>query len=213
MDMANAGVVRSSLSLIALLLTLSLSAEEPKFRPLFDGKTLSGWHTIPGGEWKVEEGAIVGHSAAKEPRHGHLVTNDQYGDFTVRLKYKAIKGNSGLYFRIEKVKGDVGVKGFQAEIDPANDIGGLYETHGRAWVVKPTADEVKKYFKPGDWNEMTVTAQGRSVTVTVNGVQTAELKDDPGRTGGYIALQLHGGQDMEVMFKDIEISGEPLEKD
>jgi hypothetical protein len=202
-------VVRSAV-LLTLLVAPVLADDGPKFRALWDGKSLAGWHTIPGGEWKIEEGVIVGRNMASDPRHGHLVTNDQYGDFTVRLKYKSLKGNSGLYFRIEKVPGDVGVKGFQAEIDPANDVGGLYETHGRAWVVKPTADEVKKYFKPGKWNEMTVTAQGRDVVVYVNGQKTAELKNDPGRTTGYLALQLHGSQDVEVMFKDIEIAGEPM---
>jgi hypothetical protein len=78
--------------------------------------------------------------------------------------------------------------------------------------VQPSADEVKKFFKPGEWNEMMVTAKGRNVTVHVNGVQTAQLRDDPGRTEGYIALQLHGSQDVEVWFKDIEIAGDPIKK-
>jgi hypothetical protein len=188
----------------------AVTAAEPEFRPLFDGRTLKGWHVIGGGEWKVVDGEIRGQNVASEPKHGHLVTDHPYGDFTVRLKFKAVSGNSGLYFRIEKVPGDVGVKGFQAEIDAAQDIGGLYETHGRAWVVKPTAEQVKAYFRPGEWNEMTVTARGKEVTVTVNGVVTAELKDDPGRQTGYLALQLHGGQDCEAWFKEIEIAGEPL---
>ena len=51
-----------------------------------------------------------------------------------------------------------------------------------------------------------------NVTVTVNGTKTAELKDDPGRLAGYIAVQLHGGQDMHILFKAIEIIGEPLEE-
>ncbi len=196
------------IAIVTSCLLSSVRADEPNFRPLFDGKSLAGWHVIGGGKWTIEEGVLHGKNVASEPKHGHLVTDDQYGDFTARLKYKSIAGNSGLYFRIEKVPGDVGVKGFQAEIDAANDIGGLYETHGRAWVVQPTAEQVKKYFKPGDWNEMTVTARGRDITVTVNGVVTAHLKNDPGRTTGYLALQLHGGQDCEVYFKEMEISGE-----
>jgi hypothetical protein len=39
----------------------------------------------------------------------------------------------------------------------------------------------------------------------VNGRKSAELKDDTGRLEGHFALQLHGGQDMHVMFRDIEI--------
>lgn len=200
------------LTFLIVALLASAAQGEEKFRPLFDGKSLDGWHVIGGGKWTVEDGAIRGKNVSSEPRHGHLVTDDQYGDFVLKLAFKAVAGNSGLYFRIEKVPGEIGVKGFQAEIDAKQDVGGLYETLGRAWVVQPPAEKVKEYFKPGEWNEMTVIACGRDVTVTVNGVTTAELKDDPGRTTGYIALQLHGSQDCEVLVKEIEIAGEPVKK-
>jgi len=179
------------------------------WRPLFDGKTLDGWHTLPGGKWEIADGIITGTSSSSESRHGLLVTDQKYDDFTVRLKFKAVKGNSGLYFRAEEVAGGVGVHGFQAEIDAANDIGGLYETGGRAWVVKPTPEQVATWFKPGQWNDMAVSAHGGWIVVHVNGYKTAELKDDPGRAEGHIALQMHGGQDMDVSFKDIEILNEP----
>ncbi len=175
------------------------------FVPLFDGKTLAGWDTMPGGKWEVKDGVIIGTSEKSERRHGQLVSDKRYKDFTVRLKFKAVKGNSGLYFRVDKVDGPAAVNGFQAEINPTENIGGLYETGGRAWVVKPTPEQVKKFFKPGQWNSMTVSAVGRHIVVHVNGTKAAELKDDPGRLEGYITLQLHGGQDMHVAFKDIEI--------
>jgi len=180
--------------------------KESGFVPLFDGKTLSGWHAIGVGEWTVEDGVIVGRKKA-EREFGHLVTDRTFKDFTIRLKFKAVKGNSGLYFRIEE-KGFSGVSGFQAEIDANRDVGGLYETNGRAWVVKPKPEDVKRYFKPQEWNEMTVCARGGNIVVYVNGVKSAEVKDDPGRREGHIALQLHGGMDMLVMFKDIEIREE-----
>ena len=176
-----------------------------KWKRLFDGKTLQGWHTIPGGEWKVEDGAIVGLSDKSDTRHGLLVTNQSFKDFEIRIEYKAIKGNSGLYFRAEEVGGVVGVHGFQAEIDPMQDAGGLYETGGRDWVVKPTAEQVKTWYKPGQWNKMTVRAEGAHITVHVNGKKTAELFNDTGRREGHIALQLHGSMDMHVLFKNIVI--------
>ena len=129
----------------------------------------------------------------------------------MRLKYLAVKGNSGLYFRVDK-GGGAGVLGFQAEIDPNRDAGGLYETGGRAWVVRPALKNVKKWYKPGQWNEMSVVAVGRRIVVHVNGKKSAELKDDPGRTEGHIALQLHGGQEMDVQLKDIEILDLPAEE-
>lgn len=182
-----------------------LSANAQKWENLFNGKDLAGWHTIPGGEWKVQNGVIAGVSAAAEPRHGLLVSDKSYSDFEIEIEYKAVKGNSGLYFRCEEVKDAVGVFGFQAEIDPEKDAGGLYETGGRAWVVQPTPENVKKWYKPGTWNTMKVRAVGKDVTVWVNGIQTAKLTNDPGRTAGHIALQLHGGMDMEVYFRKVRI--------
>ena len=194
------GLVVSSLVLGAAGITAG-----GEFVPLFDGKTLEGWHTAPGGNWEVKDGVIVATSPQTERRHGMLLSDKKYGDFVFRLKFKSLKGNSGLYFRAERVDSPVTLHGFQAEIAPTGPVGGLYETGGRAWVAKPDAELVKSCFKPGDWNEMTVTAQGKDITVKLNGVTTAELKDDTGRLEGHFGLQLHGGNDMHVEFKDIEI--------
>ena len=180
------------------------------WKPLFDGETLAGWHGLPGGNWEVKNGIIRGVSPQTEKRHGLLVSDREYDNFTIRFKYKAVKGNSGFYFRSDEVDSTVGVHGFQAEIDVANDAGGLYETGGRAWVVQPKPEQVKTYFKPQQWNQMTIYAQNRHIVVFVNGHKTAELKDDPGRLSGHLALQLHGNMDMDVCFKDLEIL-EPAE--
>ena len=173
--------------------------------PLFDGRTLAGWQVAPGGTWEVKDGVIVGTSPATERRHGMLVSEKQYGDFHLRLKFKSLKGNSGLYFRTERVDSPVTLHGFQAEIAPSGPVGGLYETGGRAWVVRPDAELVARCFKPGEWNAMTVTAKGRNITVQLNGVTTARLTDDPGRLKGHLGLQLHGGNEMHVEFKEIRI--------
>lgn len=175
------------------------------WRRLFNHKNLDGWHALPGGKWKVEKGTIVGTSQATEPLHGILLSDSIYDDFTLKVVYKAITGNSGVYFRVEKVDDPVHVFGFQAEIDPEKDAGALYETGGRAFVVLPKPEDVKKWYKPNDWNEMIIDCKGPDVTVHVNGYLTASLKNDPGRLKGYIGLQLHGGMEMNVIYKDILI--------
>jgi hypothetical protein len=180
-----------------------------KWQSLFNHKNLHGWHALPGGEWKVENGIIVGTSRADEPLHGILVSNKIYSDFKLKVTYKAIKGNSGVYFRVEKVNDPVHVYGFQVEIDPERDAGGLYETGNRGWVAQPTPKDVKKWYKPNEWNEMVIIAKGKDVVVYINGYKTAELNNDPGRTKGYIGLQLHGNAEMNVMFKDILLIKNP----
>lgn len=175
------------------------------WKPLFDGKSFTGWHTLPGGKWELRDGVIEGSNTSIDKRHGLLVSDKRYKDFTVRLKFKAMQGNSGFYFRVDEIGGGVGVHGFQAEIDQSKDVGGLYETGGRGWVVQPAGEDVKKWFKPGQWNQMTVSAHGRHIVVYINGLKSAELKKDKGRLEGHLALQLHGSQDVHVMFKDVEI--------
>ena len=196
------------------ILILSFSAgiaraeSDAEFTSLFDGKTLNGWHATPGGKWEVKDGMIVGTSPQSEGRHGLLVSDKEYSNFTVRFKFRVIQGNSGFYFRSQTVEESVGVHGFQAEVDNSASVSGIYETGGRAWVAQPDPEVTKRIYKPGEWNEMSITAVGRGVTVCLNGTKTVELKDDPGRSKGILALQLHGGMDMEVMFKEIEIRPE-----
>lgn len=196
-------LIWASLSFLAPL------AEAGEFKPLFDGKTLAGWTAMPGGTWEVKDGVILGKSPASEPKHGILLTDKSYKDFTVKCKFRVQAGDSGFYFRAEKVDDAVSVFGFQVEVDSSQETGGLYETGGRAWVVQPTEEDIpKKDYKPGEWTTLELTAKGADVTVKINGVVTAELKNDPGRKEGYIGLQLHGGMEMNVEFKDIEIREE-----
>ncbi|MDP6448387.1 MAG: DUF1080 domain-containing protein, partial [Pirellulaceae bacterium] len=114
------------------------------FKPLFDGKTLKGWHALPGGKWEVKDGVIVGTSVRSERRHGLLASDKEYSDFVVQFKFLVVKGDSGFYFRSEKVKGAVGVHGFQMEVDNSKEVGGLYETGGRAWTKRPDPKLIKK---------------------------------------------------------------------
>lgn len=195
---------RTLVTTLALIVTCFPLRAADKWTALWDGKTLDGWHVIGKGEWKISDGAIRGAYAKDEKEFGHLVTDKSYTDFTVRLKFKAVKGNSGLYFRSEET-GFSGVSGFQAEIDATKDVGGLYDTNGRKRVSKPTPEDVQRWFKPGEWNEMTVSAHRGHVVVHVNGIKSAELQDDPGRREGKLALQLHANMDCEVWFKEIEM--------
>lgn len=197
------------LSLASLLLvsgTLCAEDKASKFAPLFDGETLAGWTPTPGGMWEVIDGVIVGTSPKTERRHGILLTDERFGDFALKAKFRVLKGDSGLYFRVDKVKGAVGVHGFQVEVDTTNETGGLYETGGRAWVAMPSDEVIKERdYKSGEWTDLEIDAHGGDVTVKINGVVSAQLKDDKGRREGYIGLQLHGGQEMHVEFKDILI--------
>ena len=72
-------------------------------------------------------------------------------------------------------------------------------------MVKPTVEQEKKILRTDDWNEMTIAAYGGNIIVHVNGVKTAEVDDDKIPPTGIFALQMHSGNVMHVMFKDIEM--------
>ena len=186
------------------LLTNMASAQT--WEPLFNGKDLTGWHTQPGGEWKVVDGVIVGTSASSESRHGLLVSDRELTNFILRAKFRVHEGNSGLYFRAEETDTNVAVRGFQAEVDRSSAVGGLYETAMRGWVRKPDPDVIENILTHGEWVSITVTAIDDDVTVSLNGTTVTELLGDKeSLKKGRIALQLHGGQNMHVEFKDIAV--------
>ena len=95
---------------------------------------------------------------------------------------------------------------FQVEVDYSQETGGLYETGCRGWVVKPDQKEIpKKKYKPGEWTDLSLSAHDGRIVVHINGQKTAELINDTGRKSGHIGLQLHGGDTMDVEFKNISI--------
>lgn len=192
--------------ILPALLAISSIASAEKATPLFDGKSLTGWTALPSGTWTVEDGAIVGKSPKSEKRHGMLLSEKQYSDFIVTAKFRVLSGDSGFYFRSERVDSKVSVNGFQVEVDSSQETGGLYETGGRAWVNKPTeADIPKKNYQPGEWTTLELRAVGRDIEVKINGVVTSKLTNDKGRLKGHFGLQLHGSDEMHVEFKDIHI--------
>jgi len=184
---------------------LAAESDQPDWKPLTDGKTLSGWHAVGDGKWTVEDGAFVGR-ANKEKLYGLLVSDKTFKDFTVRLKFKCLSGDSGFYIRTI-IKEPEKAHGLQVQVGRAGSgVGGIYESYGRGWIdFKPDLAKEKKYVKDDEWNDMTIEAQGGHVVVTVNGTKTTELKGDSSRAEGHFALQMHAGCVMQVMFKDIEI--------
>ena len=67
-------------------------------------------------------------------------------------------------------------------------------------------DEIGKAVKKGKWNKYRITAKGFQFQHFINGVKTTELIDNDEKTrrkDGLLALQLHAGPPMKVLFKNI----------
>ncbi len=187
----------SCIVLLCIVLPVCRGAEtDDGFKPMFNGKDLTGWKTT--GNWVVEPGGII----TLRPRPGetgwkrydaYLTTERKYRDFILDLEFKFEKGgNSGVFLRVRDPKSQVDT-GFEVQVldtygkkkITAHDCGGVIGT------AVPTKNMVKP---AGQWNRYTITCVGSHLTVVFNGEKVVDLdlsksplKDRP--LEGYIGFQ------------------------
>lgn len=193
------------LTVCVLTLVLCAAAQEPGFKPLFDGKTLNGWSGDPR-LWRVEDGAIVGSTegVTLDKNTFLIYKGGEFSDFILRAEVKLRNHNSGIQFRSEELP-DYVVKGYQADMAEDNWWGGVYEERGtRGVMVNGWKGKAETVVRKGDWNEVEIKCQGPKIEIRINGLLTAELTDDV-KLSGVIAFQLHRGPPMEARFRNIRI--------
>ena len=210
---------------LAVVLTLSCLpfgiAEDNKapegFKALFNGMDLKGWKVNEGGKmevWGAEKGVLYVNGSGG----GWLMTEDEYGDFELRLEFKLPeKGNSGVALR-SAMKGnpafDAGMeiqllddewhKVNYKDLKPTQLTGSIYG------VVPPSKEALKKI---GEWNTMQITAKGPKITIDLNGQKIVDAnledhkaseKEHPGmkHAKGHLGLQSHDGR---VEFRNIYV--------
>lgn len=188
---------------IAIILLLNTSVFAQK-TVLFNGTDLEGWQIHGTEKWYVEDGLLICESGP-DAEYGYLSTKKSYKDMVLKLEFKQeANGNSGVFFRssIEGVK----ISGWQAEVaPPGNNTGGIYESYGRGWLIKPdpAKDQALKF---GEWNKMKIRVKGGRVTTWVNGTKMIDLRDDKiGAAEGSIALQIHSGGGIKVRWRNIVV--------
>jgi hypothetical protein len=216
----------------AVLFTFLQTVNAQKgFKPIFDGKTTTGWHTYgktsASAGWKVDDGILhFDPEAAKNGEGGDLVTNAEYENFHLKLDWKvAPNANSGIIFYVndnpDKYKNTfetgLEMQVLDNEGHPDGKItkhraGDLYD------LIKSKSEPVKPV---GEWNTAEVISKNGKLTFVLNGVIIVEtvLWDDnfkalvagskfaawPGFgtfKKGHIALQDHGNS---VWYRNISI--------
>ena len=212
-----------SLSLGVFLLVgpagLSTSAQAPKPSvPIFDGKTLTGWHKpqgVPaeyrGGKWEVIDGALVGD---QDPpgRGGFLVTDKIYRDYIIEFDISLDEpADSGVFLRM----GEDG-KNHQLTLDNdhSKKFGDVYLSWGRGTVHE--APEGKKHFRQGAWNTVKIQIQGEPARIQfwLNGVAITDFQHTAESTSGVpkegrIGLQIHAGNwsgGSKVRYRNIRLT-------
>ena len=171
---------------------------------LFNGKDLSGWTVYGTEKWYVEDGLLVSESGP-DKQYGYLATDKHYDDFELTLEFKQeANGNSGVFVR-STVDGTK-VNGWQVEVaPPGHDTGGVYESYGRGWLIKPDPEK-DKVLKDGEWTTMKIRLDGNMLTSWLNGTEMVTIMDEKiGAGKGSIALQIHDGGGIKVKWRNIKI--------
>ena len=196
--------------LLILLTATSLAAgDEADFVSLFDGKSLSGWEGNLD-VFRVRGGAIVGGSlAAPVARNEFLCTQEQYGNFDLRLRFKVLgnNANAGVQFRTRRIPNHHEVKGYQADLGQGY-WGALYDESRRGKILaQPTADQVRDILKRDDWNDYRIRCLGPRIQIWLNGSPTVDYteRDASIERTGVIGLQIHGGPPSEAWYREIRI--------
>jgi hypothetical protein len=208
------GILSRAHRYTALLLLVSAAAAQAAliWKPLWDGKTLNGWHNRGKDAWTIEPDApgaapaLHGKHVSSSDDYSMLYTDSAFDHFTLRVSYKMITGNSGVYVKAKELDKTPFVAGIQVDLDAVNMLA-LYCTSCGAGVYSPSA-AIKARIDRNGWNVLTVTAKGDSLYTSINGA------DMPAWNykgiafvlpSGPFGLQLHDARLDEAWFRDIAI--------
>ncbi len=161
-------IISSIFASLALALSLH-AADEAGFKPIFNGKDLTGWEGNPE-LWSVQDGTITGKTPADpaNPAKSPLTHNTflvwkagTVANFEMRFSYRIVAGNSGVQYRSKTIEpGKFGpiVAGYQADFEAGKTYSGiLYEERGRAILAKRGE---KTVIKPGEGKKAKVEVTG-----------------------------------------------------
>lgn len=185
---------------------------QERFVPLFEG-TMKGWiaENATAKNFTVTDGVL-----RVEGPSGWLRTERQFTDFTARLQFRfvTVDADSGVFFRTtgatQFMRGWPN-NGYQVQVrNPATQsrlpaVGGLFRhgmPPGDIAFDQPLVEKLSR--GTGEWQELTFTVAGETLTVRFNGTEVtraANIVKQP----GYIGLQAEVGV---VEFRAIEVSTE-----
>ena len=207
--------MKKTLALVSLVLftavplLLAGTDDEKDFRPLFNGKDLTGWklrNPNSHNSWSVLPGGILKNTVEKGAHGVDLVTLRKFLNFTVRYQYMTPENsNSGFYLRGRheiQILGDY--KSGEATL---SGNGSIYNFKAPdKFITKPA----------GEWQTAEATMIGDRITVIMNGVKihdhvqcdrgTGGQLDDNVKAPGPILLQ---GDHGTVSFRNILIKELP----
>jgi hypothetical protein len=185
------------------------------WKPLFNGKDMSGWSMVGPGRFFVTDGRL-----ATEGGMGLLwYTRQKFGNTIIRVVFQTSgpRDNSGVFIRIPEEPKDPWYavhNGYEVQIDAAGD-----EWHCTGSIYSLSKALARPQRPMGAWNTMEIELRGQETIVTLNGqkvnvffgnqpVPERKMWYEPVRgprpDSGYIGLQNHDGRST-VFFKEVSV--------
>ena len=151
------------------------------------------WTTSGEAKWEIVDNVIIGTQGL-----GYAVTTKEYDNFVMEAEFHPSKEvNSGIFLRCPEgifTGGDCYEVNIWDDHTNQEYRTGAVVTHG-----KP----LKHLNSVGKWNSYKIMAIDNHIQVWLNGVKTADFKNDK-TSSGYIALQIFG--EGEIKFRNVKIS-------
>ena len=164
------------------------------FKPLLNGRDLTGWTPVGDANWSVQDGIL----AADKGAMSFLVSDASYRDFDLRVEiWISPEANSGVFIRCSDRKvfnpaNAYEVNVFDARPDPTYGTGAIVDVA----KVSPMPRAA------GRWSLLEISARGDSLSVKLNGQTTVDAFRNAAHAEGPIALQYGSGV---VKFRRVDI--------
>ena len=197
----------------------------PRFKPLFNGKDLSGWVNVNTADdtWKVKDGLLV---CSGKPI-GVMRSEKQYENFILHIEWRHMKagGNSGVFVwssaklrKGRRLPNGVEVQMLDLEWVPLHrkkdgTLPPIAYVHGELFGVddvrvipdNPRGVRSKSFENrckgKGEWNVYDVVCVDGTIKLSVNGKFVNGIRESTARKG-YLCLESEGS---EIHFRNIQI--------
>ena len=208
---------------LGLVLVASLAPAlraQSGWKPLFNGKDLTGWKHVGPGAMKVEDGLI-----RTEGGMGLLYwTGGKIGHCVLRVVFRMrdTNDNSGVYIRIPVEPREEWMPvhyGYEVQIDNEPEKS-KEDDHHVTGALYSLTKALARPGKPGpEWNTLEITLDGPHTMVALNGVKVTDYTEGqpvparkfdfepqrgPRPDEGFFGLQNHGKDDI-VFFKEVAL--------
>ena len=189
-----------------LLVSATAIVAEPKLKPIFNGKDLSGWEVPDGndeaGWYKAVDGVLKVQSGPKK-KGSILWTEKKYRNFVVEFDFRFGEGvvDSGVHVRNQD-QIQIGISG-----SLKRDMTCSPYIPGKGYPVE--AKNIKKLLKAKGWNTMRIQAVGKEYTVWLQGKKVMTYNSDSAIAEGPLGIQLHGGRNMGIDYRKLKLAELP----